>query len=675
MKKGQILVETIIGIGVIAFVLAAIVPLFVVGLKGGTESWRLDSARLLAQESMTAAKALKEENWNNLYRPLGTSNKGPSNPYHVITSNGSWILGAGSQEISLNNLIFSREIIIENVSRTQVNGAGDLEAEYHSERDDPSTLKVTSKVTWPGSQGVELIDYFSRHQNFLWPQTDWSGGSGQANWQDPPGNTYFSHSLNFSPTGDVDATSTPGALKLAQIATSGSTPYGNEFIIDSLATIYRLNNPNYKLSMRFTAQKSGSVNQLRVYLDSVRRGNRVYYRYGLQEDSAFNPGYPSGTFLASGTANFNSTGWQQVNLSSPANLTAGSVYHLVVEYASGQAPANSRYIDIRSSAPTNGLLPLEMSSDLSANCLRYDGASWALLDQQPIYVLGFSDNTHEGNPYDNFADWNIYGNNFAGEIFTVNEDMEAVGAGLYLASSRSNLPADNLYVSLINVTDDEILVDSQTFIEPINLTTTFEWKRYNFSATQTLEEGKTYRLVFSSPGSNQTRNYLVKNLSNPDEAIYNSLNWQDTDAVLARSANGGASYSNYTFIDLSYYLLISGGLSYADDGELISATFDTANPGGGGFNRLSWSLVGALPANTTVSLQLAANDDNATWNWSGPNGPGTWYTLSTGEGVWAGLYGESAPQPSRFLRYKIRLATADNSITPIVDWVRINWSQ
>ena len=218
-------------------------------------------------------------------------------------------------------------------------------------------------------------------------------------------------------------------------------------------------------------------------------------------------------------------------------------------------------------------------------------------------------------------------------------------------------------------------MDSQTFIEPINLTTTFEWKRYNFSATQTLEEGKTYRLVFSSPGSNQTRNYLVKNLSNPDEAIYNSLNWQDTDAVLARSANGGASYSNYTFIDLSYYLLISGGLSYADDGELISATFDTANPGGGGFNRLSWSLVGALPANTTVSLQLAANDDNATWNWSGPNGPGTWYTLSTGEGVWAGLYGESAPQPSRFLRYKIRLATADNSITPIVDWVRINWSQ
>ncbi|MBM2820876.1 MAG: hypothetical protein HW405_636, partial [Candidatus Berkelbacteria bacterium] len=32
-RKGQILVETIIGVGVIALVLAAIVPLFLVGLK------------------------------------------------------------------------------------------------------------------------------------------------------------------------------------------------------------------------------------------------------------------------------------------------------------------------------------------------------------------------------------------------------------------------------------------------------------------------------------------------------------------------------------------------------------------------------------------------------------------------------------------------------------------
>lgn len=664
MKKGQLLLETIIGVGVVGILLSAIIPLFLVGIKGGSEAWKSDIGRMLAQEELEAAKALKEENWNNIYRPLAGNNKGAANPYHVVSSGNVWTLVAGAESVSFNNVAFERKIVIDNVSRTGINGAGEIEALYTPTRDDPSTQKLTVTISWPGSPGIEKIDYFSRWQNSLWQQTDWSAGQGQANWQDPPGNRYFSGT-------QIDATTVAGTLRLAKIPGGGTSNYGNQFIMNSLTTIYRLNNPNYRLSMRFTAQKSGNVGQLRIYLAAFKNSGGINYRYGIQADKG---GFPSGTFLSSATANFNSTGWQIVNLPSPAVLTAGNVYHLVVQYDSGNIPNTNRYIDIRSTNPLNGLIPQTMLADTSANTLRFNGTAWALLDQQPLYVLGFDDGTFEGNPFDNRGNRSIYGKYVEGEKFTLTQVKDITGVGLYLAKNSLDLPADNLYVTVKDLTTNTTLVN-ETFITPDAVETVFAWKAHSFASTINLPAGHQFSLTFSSPGSNSARCYLISNLSNPDTPEFNGLNWDGINSLVTRSTNSGTTFTDYAFIDLSYYLIVSASEVYAPWGELISSTLDTGNPQGGGFNRISWATVGGLPSHTTIKMQLAANNDNSTWQWTGPGGLGTWYTLSTGENIWTGLYSATASQPARYLRYKIRLDTTDPTATPVVDWTRVNWSK
>src|SRR3990167_1839705 len=148
IKKGQILVETIIGIGVVGILLSAIVPLFLVGLKAGQEAWKQDIAWSLGQEQLEAAHTLTSENWNNLYKPLGTTNKTSANPYHLVNNAGTWQLVAGANSTTINNIEFSKQIVIDNVSRTQANGQGDIDNNYILANDDPTTQKITATVSW-----------------------------------------------------------------------------------------------------------------------------------------------------------------------------------------------------------------------------------------------------------------------------------------------------------------------------------------------------------------------------------------------------------------------------------------------------------------------------------------------------------------------------------------------
>ncbi|KKQ74293.1 MAG: hypothetical protein US94_C0008G0008 [Berkelbacteria bacterium GW2011_GWB1_38_5] len=677
MKKGQLLVETIIGVGVIGILLSAIIPLFLVGVKGTSETGKSDVAKMLTQETVEAAKQLKEENWNNIYRV----NKAV--PYHIEKNVDSWQIIENSETVNLNNISFNRQIIIDNVSRTIVNGAGEIEETYNALRDDPSTQKITVTVAWPGSTGISSIDYFSRWANSRFLQTDWSGGSGAITWQDPPANKFYSTTTNFVPSGDIDSVTVPGSLRLGQIPGGGAVPYGNEFVSNSVTTIYRLNNPAYRLAMRFTAQKSGSVNQLRFYIHAVSRGNQVYYRYGLQADNPLNPGNPSGTYISSATANFSATGWQTVNLPSPAAVTAGGIYYFVVQYDSGSPPAGNRYIDIRSTSPVAGIVPQNDQPDPAANTLRYNGVSWQIRNSQPLYVLGFNDGTFEGNPYDNRATRSIYGNNFEGETFSLPMNKTVSGVGLYMALSSNQEPNDSLYVTLQDITAGTTLINNETFLAtPTGIGTTFAWRTHNFNSAVNLTAGSQYRLYFSSPGSSSNRNYLMLNVSNPNSAPYNDINWLGANAFTTRSANGGLNFTDSPFIDLSYYLLVSGSL-YALNGEIISSSLDSGNSQGGGFHYMVVNLNEALNANTKVYVQLAANNDNITWNYQGPAGTGgplDWYELATGEtthswNIRTGLYDASTVQPSRYLRYKIRLVTTDQTITPKVDLIKINWSK
>ena len=111
--------------------------------------------------------------------------------------------------------------------------------------------------------------------------------------------------------------------------------------------------------------------------------------------------------------------------------------------------------------------------------------------------------------------------------------------------------------------------------------------------------------------------------------------------------------------------LVRGGATYYASGYLTSAVHDT------GFNTdfgtISWTAT--VPSGTTVKFQIAANNDNSTWVFRGPDGTaGTYYT-SSGAVVWSSLDG------NRYVKYKAFLSTPDTGLNPVLHDVTITYSR
>jgi hypothetical protein len=88
------------------------------------------------------------------------------------------------------------------------------------------------------------------------------------------------------------------------------------------------------------------------------------------------------------------------------------------------------------------------------------------------------------------------------------------------------------------------------------------------------------------------------------------------------------------------------------------------------FESLWWNPASQPSATGAGSLkfQLAANNDNATWNWVGPDGTSSSYFTSPGQTIPLSL------AQSRYLRYKAYLSTLDATTTPSLNDVSLAFS-
>lgn len=112
----------------------------------------------------------------------------------------------------------------------------------------------------------------------------------------------------------------------------------------------------------------------------------------------------------------------------------------------------------------------------------------------------------------------------------------------------------------------------------------------------------------------------------------------------------------------------SGAYNNATNDWLISKTIDL----GGSSSTLyavDWTPASEPVAAGPLSLeiQLAANNDDATWNFVGPDGTAGTYFTSTGTTP-------SVLNGNRYLRYKINLSTADTSTTPEFDDISVDFN-
>lgn len=108
----------------------------------------------------------------------------------------------------------------------------------------------------------------------------------------------------------------------------------------------------------------------------------------------------------------------------------------------------------------------------------------------------------------------------------------------------------------------------------------------------------------------------------------------------------------------------SGG-KYLTPGTLTSSTFDTGTTVTT-YTTITWQPTSQTQS-TSISFQIATNNDNATWNFIGPDGTaGTYYTTP-------GTTMSSTHNNNRYVRYKVYLATTNTSQTPVLTSLNINY--
>jgi hypothetical protein len=110
--------------------------------------------------------------------------------------------------------------------------------------------------------------------------------------------------------------------------------------------------------------------------------------------------------------------------------------------------------------------------------------------------------------------------------------------------------------------------------------------------------------------------------------------------------------------------LAPNGPDFMPSGTFESSIFDAGKTVG--MQRLSFG--GSTPGGSSLQLQIAANDDNATWNYVGPDGTaGTYFT--------GGAAIPLAAASGRYVRYKVLFtAGSSNTITPVLSDVTVTYA-
>jgi len=179
-QKGQLLIEMLIAIMMVAIVIVAASNLFFVNMEEGKFTEGRNDALMLAQEGVEAIESISNNSWHNIYLPpMGNGNKddkGENNVYCLINDGFSWNLTgpyppAGPHtdcDIALNNRTYSRKIIIGNVNRDNGN------ISESSGTDDPSTQKIKIIISYAAGKDLALEKYVTRWKNNILKQDGWA---------------------------------------------------------------------------------------------------------------------------------------------------------------------------------------------------------------------------------------------------------------------------------------------------------------------------------------------------------------------------------------------------------------------------------------------------------------------------------------------------------------------
>jgi hypothetical protein len=317
-------------------------------------------------------------------------------------------------------------------------------------------------------------------------------------------------------------------------------------------------------AMRFTAQTSKSITNFLVYIQAAT--SSPTYKFGIETSDA---NYlPNGTYLG-GASNYaiyapTTTGWLNITLPIPAQLTAGIVYHITVRYNNGTIGASNYLALRRMGTVPNMYRPKENMIDPWLNTI--SGTGTTIQNYEPLFVLKYSDNSFESMPYDTATLRNIYAANWLSEKWTQNSPQTITGINIPLI--KAGTPLGPLLIVLRDETDQQ---DIAIIIIPQNeVTTTMQWYEKSFTSPITLQSGRIYSIILKSPSSTTSGNsFRCYSLSTSQSG---DLTYDGTNSFYRSSTNSGSTWTNTNTDDLTCILTSNTGTS----GWIIHTPWDTS---------------------------------------------------------------------------------------------------
>lgn len=225
-EQGQSLIELIIALAIGVIVITATINIIALSLRSDAEAGNAQVAGSLLQEYRDAVTAIGDSDWVTLYCPPSGScpgGKGAGTQYHIIkTASSSYGIALGATSTLVEGKSFTKYLTIENVNRTAC-GVGNITTSTPTSctlfgqtandiGEDPSTQKITMKVEWQGGRSAQMVHYITRRRAQIVKQSDWSGGTGQEYF--PTSTQGLVMNNKFSSFQNIDATSTPGAIRI-----------------------------------------------------------------------------------------------------------------------------------------------------------------------------------------------------------------------------------------------------------------------------------------------------------------------------------------------------------------------------------------------------------------------------------------------------------------------------
>lgn len=615
-QKGQSLIELLMTIGLMALFLPALITVAVSSRESRAQEGQRLTAALLLKESNEAVRSVREKGWN-AFSVNGT--------YHPAISGSAWSLVGGSESISGG---FTRSVVISDVQR---NSSGAIVTSGGTV--DNSTKKVVSTISWtaPYSSSISSTSYLQRHlSNVSWDQTtqaDFNGGTRDdttvtnnsggevqiastlgGNWALPT--TYGS----YNNTGNADAND---VFVLGNFAYLGLDDGGTDPDFD-IINVSTPTSPTLTGSLNFGAHVKG------VYVV----GNYAYLATASNSEE----------FMVIDVTT-KSAPVKVASIDLGANDDATSIFvsggYAFVAKNAGSGASRELYI-INVTTPTSPSVTGSYESGVNVNSVFVSGNFAYLATDSNPQELVIVNVTNKASPTTAGSYDVTSSNSNATDVFVVGTTVyfttlnnPGVGAEFFILNASN--PASPSLVGSYNTGG--------------NTNGVFIFNNYAMLAT-----------------SIPLTRFIVLNIAVPSlPVLYGFVDpgADLNDLYVTREL----AYVASTATSQELTIILGGtGLPFWTAGTFESSTFDaTASVG---FNNLTFSIT--EPASTNINFQIAVNNDNATWNYVGPDGTAATFFESPGA---IPLSSNTA----RYIRYKAYF-TGTGLVTPVLNSTGVNYS-